>query len=69
VYPLTVQSEDKASKKSTLSIWMVGDQGKAPAEISSARQKDGKPVPVKGTGVLDRGFFRIGKERCTSNSS
>jgi len=52
VYTLTVQSEDKPSKKSTLSIWMVGDQGKAPAEISSARQKDGKPVPVKGTGVL-----------------
>jgi hypothetical protein len=51
VYTLQVQSEDKTSKNSTLSIWTVGDQGKAPAEISSARQKNGKPIPVNG-GVL-----------------
>jgi hypothetical protein len=51
VYSLTVQSDDKNSKNSTLSIWIVGDQGRAPADISSARQQDGKPIPVKG-GVL-----------------
>jgi hypothetical protein len=52
VYALTVQTEDKTAKDATLSIWTVGDQGKAPAEISSARQKDGKTIPVKGAGVL-----------------
>ena len=51
VYSLTIQSEDKNSKNSTLSIWTVGDQGRAPAEISSARQQDGKSIPAKG-GVL-----------------
>jgi hypothetical protein len=52
VYALTVQSENKTARGATLSIWTVGDQGKAPANISSARQKDGKSVPLKGTGML-----------------
>jgi hypothetical protein len=52
VYSLTVQSENKVPKGATLTVWTVGDQGKAPAEISSARQKDGKAVLVRGGGVL-----------------
>jgi hypothetical protein len=52
VYAVTVQSENKTPKGATLSIWTVGDQGKAPAEIISARQRDGKNVPVKGAGIL-----------------
>jgi hypothetical protein len=52
VYALTVQSDMKSPKGATLSVWTVGDQGKAPADISSARQKDGKTVPVKGAGIL-----------------
>jgi len=52
VYALTVQSEHKSAKNATFSVWTVGDQGKSPAEILSARLKDGKTITVKGTGVL-----------------
>ena len=49
---MTVQSEHKSSKNATFSIWTVGDQGKAPAEIESARFNDGKKIALKGTGVV-----------------
>jgi hypothetical protein len=52
VYSLTVQSEKPSSQNALLSLWVVGDQGKAPAEIKSARLRDGKTLPVKGVGLL-----------------
>jgi len=52
VYSLTMQSEKQAAKNAMFSLWVVGDQGKAPVEIKSARLRDGKPVPVKGTGLI-----------------
>lgn len=52
VYSLTVQSQEKSARNATLVIWTVGDDRKAPAEIASARLRDGKPIPVKGTGQL-----------------
>jgi hypothetical protein len=52
IYSVTVQSEEKSSTKATLAIWTVGDDRKAPAEIESARLRDGKVIPVKGAGML-----------------
>ena len=52
VYALTMQSEKSSAKNAMFSLWMVGDQGKAPVEIKSARLRDGKGVPVKGAGLL-----------------
>lgn len=52
VYALTMQSEKASAMNALFSVWIVGDQGKAPAEIKSARLRDGKPVPVKGAGLL-----------------
>jgi hypothetical protein len=52
VYTMRVQSEEKSAKNATFSVWTVGDQGRAPAEIQSARLKDGKGIAVKGTGML-----------------
>src|SRR5262249_12330456 len=51
IYAVTVQSEQKRSKKATLAIWAVGDDRKVPAEITSARTINGKDVPVRA-GVL-----------------
>ena len=52
LYAVTVQSEQKNAKNATLALWTVGDDRKAPAEIVSARLRDGKPVPIKGTGMI-----------------
>jgi hypothetical protein len=52
VYAVTMQSEKSSAKNAMFSLWVVGDQGKAPAEIKSARLRDGKSVPVKGVGLL-----------------
>jgi site-specific DNA-cytosine methylase len=52
IYSITVQSEQKTPKLATLAIWIVGDDAKAPAEIHSARLRDGKALPTKGTGVI-----------------
>jgi hypothetical protein len=52
VYALTVQSEKASPKYALFSVWVVGDQGKAPAEIKSARMRDGKTVPLKGAGMI-----------------
>ena len=52
LYAMTVQSEQKSAKNATLAVWTVGDDRKAPAEIISARLRDGKAVPIKMTGVL-----------------
>jgi len=52
LYAMTVQSEQKNGKNATLAVWTVGDDRKAPAEIMSARLRDGKAVPIKATGVL-----------------
>jgi len=52
LYAVTVQSEHKSAKNATLAVWTVGDDRKAPAEIVSARLRDGKAVPIKNTGVL-----------------
>lgn len=52
LYAMTVQSEQKSGKNATLAVWTVGDDRKAPAEIMSARFRDGKAVPIKATGVL-----------------
>jgi hypothetical protein len=52
VYAMTVQSEERSAKPATLSVWTVGDQGKYPAEIESAKLRDGKAIPVKGAGQL-----------------
>ena len=49
---MTVQSEERSAKPVTLSVWAVGDQGKHPAEIESAKLRDGKTIPVKGAGQL-----------------
>jgi hypothetical protein len=52
VYALTVQSEKRSSQSAMFSVWIVGDQGKAPAEMQSARLSDGKPIPVTGAGLI-----------------
>jgi hypothetical protein len=52
VYAMTIQSEHKSSKNATIAVWTVGDDRKAPAEIVSARLRDGKNVPLRQTGVL-----------------
>jgi hypothetical protein len=52
LYAMTVQSEQKSAKSATLAVWTVGDDRKAPAEIVSARLRDGTAVPVKMAGVL-----------------
>jgi hypothetical protein len=52
LYAVTVQSEQRSAKNATIAVWTVGDDQKAPAEIVSARLRDGKAVPVKATGVL-----------------
>ncbi len=52
VYAVTIQLEQKSSKTADLSMWAVGDDQRAPIEIQSARQRDGKEIPVKGAGVL-----------------
>lgn len=52
VYSVTVQSEQKTLKNADLSIWTIGDDQKAAAEIESARLPNGKEIPIKGAGVL-----------------
>jgi len=52
LYAMTVQSEQKNAKNATLAVWTIGDDRKAPAEIVSARLRDGKAVPIKATGML-----------------
>jgi hypothetical protein len=51
IYSVTVESQQAASAKATITLWTVGDDGKAPAGIRSARFRDGKVVPVRA-GVL-----------------
>jgi hypothetical protein len=52
VYALTVQSEEKRAQSAIFSIWIVGDQGKVPAELLSARLQDGRDIPVSGNGLV-----------------
>jgi hypothetical protein len=52
VYALNVKSEKSTPSSAMVSLWVIGDQGKAPAELKSARLRDGKPIPVKASGLV-----------------
>ena len=52
VYILVISSETKGSQSVNLAISTVGDDQKAPAEISAARLADGTAIPITGPGVF-----------------
>jgi hypothetical protein len=52
VYRVRIRPEAPAVKQLNAQIWTVGDDGKVPAEILSAKSQDGTMVPVKGGGII-----------------
>jgi hypothetical protein len=52
VYSLVVSRQTKGSQPVNLVVWTVGDDQKAPAEISVARLADGTAIPIVGPGVF-----------------
>ena len=52
VYTVTVQSEERAMKVVTLTVWTIGDDRKAPAEIELARSPGGASLPLRGFGQI-----------------